>query len=703
MASEATFSSFYASLRRSNSLSLLLAQVDLSGVPLVQTIASVSSEIVSCFSGVRLSFQRRNSRSLIRKIEFFLVLFQYLADSGCDQVSSTSVLCFKELYVLLYHSKLLLRYCSQSSKLWLLLQNPSLSGLFHDLSREILILLDVFPVKNLNLSDDIREQLELLHKQSSESTLFIDHDDEMLRYRLYSFLDGFENGRIPDHGELRYFFVEKLGLRDPKSYRAEIEFLEEQMVCHGSDSEPSSSVINGFVDITRYAMFSLFTFEDECVWRIEDKTKKQRKCLIAKEISDTFTTLPMDFVCPISHDVMKDPVTVSTGHTYDRSSITSWIEEGRCTCPKTRQNLVDTCLVPNRALKSLMTRWYAATGRSCASEFKGLPEIFLDSVLHARASTEANKASLSILIQNLADGSGVSAQRVAVREIRLLAKAYIKTRILLIAEVGVIPHLRRLLESENATVQENSISAIFNLSRHSKPRSMIMEEKDCLESIVSVLASGITSEARENAAATLLNLSSTQVAAERIANADGCIGSHASLLQNGTPRGKLDVIVALQNMSMYPDSCNQMVRSGGASALVGALADEDVAEKAARALALVANHSLGAESIGREESAVSGLMKLMRCGTPKGGENAVAALLQLCRGGGAVVVEKVAREPGLAGLTGKLRFTGTKRARRKAISLSQVLKGYQNTAVMPPGYRLGIIRTDVSVPISICT
>lgn len=113
---------------------------------------------------------------------------------------------------------------------------------------------------------------------------------------------------------------------------------------------------------------------------------------------------------------------------------------------------------------------------------------------------------------------------------------------------------------------------------------------------------------------------------------------------------------------------------------MGALADEAVAEKVAKVLGLVATQSLGAETIGREESAVNGLMELMRCGTPSGKEKAIATLLQLCTAGGAVVTEKVVKTPALAVLTRQLQLTGTDRAKRKAVSLSEVFKGCdQNT------------------------
>ena len=66
---------------------------------------------------------------------------------------------------------------------------------------------------------------------------------------------------------------------------------------------------------------------------------------------------PRDFRCPVSLELMCDPVVASSGQTYDRDSITRWFGSGKSTCPKTGQMLADLELVPNKALKNLIVRW----------------------------------------------------------------------------------------------------------------------------------------------------------------------------------------------------------------------------------------------------------------------------------------------------------------------------------------------------------
>ncbi|XP_062012901.1 U-box domain-containing protein 17 [Rosa rugosa] len=683
MASAAIFSSLRR--RRSPSLEAFLAPVDLSDVALVQTLVSVTAEIVSSFSDRLFYFQRRNSRSLVRKVEVFLVLLESLNDSAAGSTLPwTAVICLKELYLLLYRSKILLDYCAQSSKLWLLLQHHPISGHFHDLNQEISTLLDVLPIDEVELGEDVREQVELLQRQARRARLLIDEADEELRIQLFSFLDEFEMGRVPNSDDVCVFFHQRLGIRDAKSCRHEIEFLEEQIVNHEGDVEPTVSVLNGFVAFTRYCRFLLFGFEEDEV-EVGGQQRKPRKGLISQEIAETFITIPKDFCCPISLDLMREPVIISTGQTYDRISISRWLEEGHCTCPKTGQMLPNTRLVPNRALRNLILQWCTAFGvpydspdctEASAESFAGASP--------SKAALAANRATAGLLIKRLAEDGSTCGQTIAAREIRLLAKTGRENRAF-IAEAGAIPHLRKLLSSPNSVAQENSVTAMLNLSIYDKNKSRIMDEEGCLGSIVNVLRFGHTTEARENAAATLFSLSAVHDYKKRIADEEGGIEALAGLLLHGTQRGKKDAVTALFNLSTHTENCARMIEAGAVTALVSALGIEGVAEESAGALALIVRQPSGATAVGKEEMAVAGLIGMMRCGTPRGKENAVAALLELCRHGGAAATERVVKAPSLAGLLQTLLFTGTKRARRKAASLARVFQRCENASTMHYG------------------
>jgi F-box/WD-40 domain protein 7 len=51
-------------------------------------------------------------------------------------------------------------------------------------------------------------------------------------------------------------------------------------------------------------------------------------------------------------ELMSDPVMVATGHSYDRSCIQKWLEQGNRTCPVTGLRLRHLELTPNIALRN---------------------------------------------------------------------------------------------------------------------------------------------------------------------------------------------------------------------------------------------------------------------------------------------------------------------------------------------------------------
>mmetsp|Transcript_12021 Transcript_12021/g.21352 ORF Transcript_12021/g.21352 Transcript_12021/m.21352 type:complete len:624 (+) Transcript_12021:51-1922(+) len=69
--------------------------------------------------------------------------------------------------------------------------------------------------------------------------------------------------------------------------------------------------------------------------------------------------LEHDFTCPISGEVMEDPVIAADGHTYERAMISEWFRV-RQTSPLTNAPLDSTAVIPNITLKKVIADWRAA-------------------------------------------------------------------------------------------------------------------------------------------------------------------------------------------------------------------------------------------------------------------------------------------------------------------------------------------------------
>ena len=71
--------------------------------------------------------------------------------------------------------------------------------------------------------------------------------------------------------------------------------------------------------------------------------------------------MPAEFLCPITQEIMVDPVVGIDGHTYERAAIVKWLAL-HATSPQTRQPMAASCLAPNWALKHMIADYMKAVG-----------------------------------------------------------------------------------------------------------------------------------------------------------------------------------------------------------------------------------------------------------------------------------------------------------------------------------------------------
>lgn len=67
--------------------------------------------------------------------------------------------------------------------------------------------------------------------------------------------------------------------------------------------------------------------------------------------------IPRNFRCPVTLDIMEDPVKADDNYTYERDAITSWMAEHSNRSPMTKQ-VLSTNLIPNTNLKNDIDRYF---------------------------------------------------------------------------------------------------------------------------------------------------------------------------------------------------------------------------------------------------------------------------------------------------------------------------------------------------------
>ncbi|KAI4353532.1 hypothetical protein L6164_002475 [Bauhinia variegata] len=601
---------------------------------------------------------KRNSSSIIRKTKLLNILFEELIRCSNPVFSHSFVLCFEEMYMVLQRIKTLIEDCYDgSSKMWLLMQNHTVAESFHKLTADLSTLLDIFPVNELDLNDDVPELVILIRKQCSESKPSMDPRDNELKGKVITMLDGIKREIVPEPSKLSEIF-DGLEIRDSSSCRAEIENLEEEV--QNRNYEQSKSEIVALIGLVRYAKCVLFGASTPSP-RIETRHRKQPSEIV----------IPTDFKCPITLELMRDPVVVATGQTYDRESINMWIASGHNTCPKTGQTLAHTDLIPNRALKNLIAMWCreqkipfeTATGNE---KFGG--------VMTNKTALEANRMTAAFLVNKLSSSPTMDDANAVVYELRGLAKTDSDSRVC-IAEAGAIPPLVRYLSSDigsqNSNLQVNAVTTILNLSILEANKTRIMETDGALNGVIEVLRSGATWEAKANAAATIFCLSGVHSYRKRLGRKTRVIKGLIDLARAGPISAKRDAMVAILNLAGDRETVTRLVEGGVVEMTVEGM--DSLPEESVTILQAVVKRG-GLLAIAAAYGSIKKLGVILREGSDTARESAAATLVTMCRKGGSEIVAELASILGIERVTWELMATGSVRGRRKAATLLRILR-----------------------------
>ncbi|XP_021845274.2 U-box domain-containing protein 16 [Spinacia oleracea] len=630
----------------------------LSTLDLLRSLHSLSSEI-SSLRPPRFLF-KRNSVSIIRKCALIAVIFDEIFRQLNHQYSAavfspSSLLCFEEMFIVLQRIRALIEDCSNGgSKLWLLMQIEPISSTFHELTLDLWTLLEILPKIELNLSEDVDELRNLVIKQCREDKSFVDPEDNRLRIEVFTMLDSIRKEIVPDHSKLGELFA-RLGMSDSASCREEIEWLEDEIQCQ-SDEKSKSEVVS-LIGLVRYTKCVLFGASSSL-----NSEENLRRCL-SSEIN-----IPADFRCPITLDLMSDPVVVATGQTYDRMSIVLWIESGHNTCPKTGQSLIHTNLVPNRALKSLIAMWCRERRIpfAAAESSEGQNGVALN-----KAALEATKMTVSFLLGKLGSGSQtVETLNRVIYELRVFAKTDSESRAC-IGEAGAIPLLVRYLGLEHPKLQVNAVTTILNLSILEANKDRIMETDGALNGVIEVLRSGATWEAKANAAATMFSLCAMNAYRKRLGKKTRVIKGLLELAREGPTSSKRDAMVAILTLAGDRETAGRLVEGGVLDMLKEVMGE--LPEEAMTIMETVVKKG-GFVAIAAASHMIGRLVAVLRSGTDRTKESAIATLVIICRKGGAEMVSELARITTIEMVIWELMGTGTARAKRKAASLMRILR-----------------------------
>ncbi|KAM0964144.1 hypothetical protein ACFX2I_022999 [Malus domestica] len=324
------------------------------------------------------------------------------------------------------------------------------------------------------------------------------------------------------------------------------------------------------------------------------------------------------FFCPLTKQVMRDPVTLENGQTFEREAIEKWFMECKETgrklvCPLTLQELQSTELKPSIALRNTIEEWNA---RNEAAQ--------LDM---ARKSLNLSSSESEVLfalkfVQQICQKSR-SSKHVA-------------------RNAGLIPMIVDMLKSSSRKVRCKALETLKTVVEEDSDNKEILADGDTVRTIVKFLSHEQSKE-REEAVSLLYELSKSEALCEKIGSINGAI-----LILVGMTSSKSDNILTvenadktLENLEKYENNVRQMAENGRLQPLLTQIREGPPETQLSMSNflgELVLDNDvkvLVAKSVG------SALINIMRSGNMQSREAALKALNQIssCEASAKVLIE----------------------------------------------------------------
>ncbi|KAK4486079.1 hypothetical protein RD792_008746 [Penstemon davidsonii] len=397
--------------------------------------------------------------------------------------------------------------------------------------------------------------------------------------------------------------------------------------------------------------------------------------------SEQIPVPPEELRCPISLQLMFDPVIIASGQTYERVCIEKWLGDGHNTCPKSQQELPHISLTPNYCVKGLVASWCEQNGipvpdgppesldlnycRLVLSEtdsanskslnsvgsckFNGVKVVPLNesSIIEEAVVNEEEVVSahdndyevhaferyedfLTVLEK---EEDNLMKKSKVVEQLRHLLKDDEEARIYMGAN-GFIEALLLFLESAvsagNDVAQEIGAMALFNLSVNNNRNIELMLASGALAILQKMIAN---THAVGAATALYVNLSSLEEAKSTVGTTEALSFLIWVLEHETDPQCKLDALQALYNIASNPTNISYLLSSGiinGLQALITHPGNQTWTEKCIAVLIYLASSKTARDEIITSPGLISALAGILDMGEPNEQEQAAACLVILC-------------------------------------------------------------------------
>nr|CAD1835232.1 unnamed protein product [Ananas comosus var. bracteatus] len=320
------------------------------------------------------------------------------------------------------------------------------------------------------------------------------------------------------------------------------------------------------------------------------------------------------FLCPLTKQIMRDPVTLENGLTFEREAIEKWFKECRDSgrkpiCPLTLKELNSTDLNPSIALRNTIEEWTqrneaaqldVARGSLTLSSSENDVLQALEYVIDICRKSRSNKHIVrnAELIPLIADVSKHSSRKVrckALETLRIVAEEDDDNKEA-IAAGDTIRTIVKFLPHEQYQEREQAVSLLYELSKSES----LCEKIGGVSGAILILV-GMSSSKSENllivekAEKTLENLERCEKNVRQMAE-NGRLQPLLRLLLEGSHKTQLSMAAYLGELVLSNDVKVYVARSAG-STLVDVMksGNKEAREDALKALNQISSYEISAK------------------------------------------------------------------------------------------------------------
>ncbi|KAH7854934.1 hypothetical protein Vadar_019307 [Vaccinium darrowii] len=397
--------------------------------------------------------------------------------------------------------------------------------------------------------------------------------------------------------------------------------------------------------------------------------------------------VPPFFICPISLELMKDPVTIATGITYDRESIEKWIfTQNNNICPVTKQALSKPAdLTPNHTLRRLIQSWCTLNASS------GIE----------RVPTPKPPVNKSQIVKILNDAKSPQMQMECLKRLRSIASIN-ETNKRCIESAGAVDFLASLVQNTSVgacddgdevtkLISDEALSLLFSLQlSESALKSLTFAKNgEFIESLLDVLQGGCY-ESRAYAVLMLNSILEVEEPLQLVNLKPEFFVELVQILHDQiSPKASKAALQLLINIGPWGRNKLKAVKAGAVKILVDLLLDSSN-EKRVCEMILTALEQLCQCAEGRAELLKHGAglavvsKKILRV-SKVGSERAVRILLSIAKySGSAMVVQEMLQLGVVAKLCLVLQVDSGSKAKEKAREILKLhARVWKNSSCIP--------------------